>query len=156
MLKGFKDFIMRGNVVDLAVGVVIGAAFTGVVTQLTKSFLDPLIRVLVLLVTGSNKGLSGTAPKFRGIPFDWIAFVNALITFLLTAAALYFLVVYPMNRLAERRRRGEEPPPAAPNEEVKLLTEIRDALVAAGHRTPTQQRGALDDVLGRQEPPTAR
>ncbi|MEV6366376.1 large conductance mechanosensitive channel protein MscL [Micromonospora musae] len=156
MLKGFKDFIMRGNVVDLAVGVVIGAAFTGVVTQLTKSFLDPLIRVLVLLVTGSNKGLSGTAPKFRGIEFDWILFLNALITFLLTAAALYFLVVYPMNRLAERRRRGEEPPPAAPSEEVKLLTEIRDALVAAGHRTPAQQRGALDDVLGRQEPPTAR
>ncbi|MEU8296118.1 large conductance mechanosensitive channel protein MscL [Micromonospora sp. NPDC048909] len=157
MLKGFKDFIMRGNVVDLAVGVVIGAAFTGVVTQLTKSFLDPLIRVFVLLITGSDKGLAGTAPAFRGIPFDWIAFVNAVITFLLTAAALYFLVVYPMNRLAERRRRGEEPPPAAPSEEVKLLTEIRDALVAAGHQTPVQQRGALDDVLGRRhEPPTQR
>ncbi|MFI6261559.1 large conductance mechanosensitive channel protein MscL [Micromonospora sp. NPDC051006] len=157
MLKGFKDFIMRGNVVDLAVGVVIGAAFTGVVTQLTKSFLDPLIRVFVLLITGSDKGLAGTAPTFRGIPFDWIAFLNAVITFLLTAAALYFLVVYPMNRLAERRRRGEEPPPAAPSEEVKLLTEIRDALVAAGHQSPVQQRGALDDVLGRRhEPPTQR
>ncbi|MEV4198588.1 large conductance mechanosensitive channel protein MscL [Micromonospora globbae] len=156
MLKGFKDFIMRGNVVDLAVGVVIGAAFTGVVTQLTKSFLDPLIRVIVLVVTGSDKGLSGTAPKFRGIEFDWIAFVNAVITFLLTAAALYFLVVFPMNKLAERRRRGEEPPPSAPSEEIKLLTEIRDALVAAGHRTPAQQRGALDDVLGRNEPPSGR
>ncbi|RAO29579.1 large conductance mechanosensitive channel protein MscL [Micromonospora saelicesensis] len=157
MLKGFKDFIMRGNVVDLAVGVVIGAAFTGVVTQLTKSFLEPLIRVIVLVITGSDKGLAGTAPKFRGIPFDWIAFVNAVITFLLTAAALYFLVVYPMNRLAERRKRGEEPPPSAPSEEVKLLTEIRDALVSAGHTTPGQQRGALDDVLGRRpEPPTQR
>ncbi|MEV1156544.1 large conductance mechanosensitive channel protein MscL [Micromonospora chokoriensis] len=157
MLKGFKDFIMRGNVVDLAVGVVIGAAFTGVVTQLTKSFLEPLIRVIVLLITGSDKGLAGTAPQFRGIAFDWIAFVNAVITFLLTAAALYFLVVYPMNRLAERRKRGEEPPPAAPSEEVKLLTEIRDALVSAGHTTPGQQRGALDDVLGRRtEPPTQR
>ena len=158
MLKGFKDFIMRGNVVDLAVGVVIGAAFTGVVTQLTKSFLEPLVRVMILLITGSNKGINGTIPKFRGtIPFDWVAFVNAVITFLLTAAALYFLVVYPMNRLAERRKRGEEPPPSAPSEEVKLLTEIRDALVAAGHATPGQQRGALDDVLGRrQEPPAAR
>ncbi|MCG5448515.1 large conductance mechanosensitive channel protein MscL [Micromonospora hortensis] len=157
MLKGFKDFIMRGNVVDLAVGVVIGAAFTGVVTQLTKSFLDPLIRVFVLLITGSDKGLAGTAPSFRGISFDWIAFVNAVITFLLTALALYFLVVYPMNRLAERRKRGEEPPPSAPSEEVKLLTEIRDALVSAGHTTPGQQRGALDDVLGRRpEPPTQR
>ncbi|MFC0029471.1 large conductance mechanosensitive channel protein MscL [Micromonospora chaiyaphumensis] len=156
MLKGFKDFIMRGNVVDLAVGVVIGAAFTGVVTQLTKSFLDPLIRVFVLLITGSDKGLAGTAPMFRGIAFDWVAFVNAVITFLLTAAALYFLVVFPMNKLAERRKRGEEPPPKAPSEEVRLLTEIRDALLAGNHGTPAQ-RGALDDVLGRrQEPPAAR
>ncbi|MFI6239674.1 large conductance mechanosensitive channel protein MscL [Micromonospora sp. NPDC050795] len=157
MLKGFKDFIMRGNVVDLAVGVVIGAAFTGVVTQLTKSFLEPLVRVIIVLITGNQNGLSGSTPKFRGIPFDWVAFVNAAITFLLTALALYFLVVYPMNRLAERRKRGEEPPPSAPSEEVKLLTEIRDALVSAGHTTPGQQRGALDDVLGRRpEPPTQR
>ncbi|MEU9505832.1 large conductance mechanosensitive channel protein MscL [Micromonospora sp. NPDC048170] len=157
MLKGFKDFIMRGNVVDLAVGVVIGAAFTGVVTQLTKSFLEPFVRVLIALLTGSEDGLTGSTPKFRGIPFDWVAFVNALITFLLTAAALYFLVVYPMNKLAERRKRGEEPPPKAPSEEVKLLTEIRDALVAAGHTTPGQRRGALDDALGRrEEPPTWR
>jgi large conductance mechanosensitive channel len=156
MLKGFKDFIMRGNVVDLAVGVVIGAAFTGVVTQLTKSFLEPLVRVFIALITGSKDGLSGSTPKFRGIPFDWVAFVNAAITFLLTAAALYFLVVYPMNRLAERRKRGEEPPPKAPSEEVRLLTEIRDALLAGNHATPGQ-RGALDDVLGRrQEPPAAR
>ncbi|WP_416901617.1 large conductance mechanosensitive channel protein MscL [Micromonospora echinospora] len=157
MLKGFKDFIMRGNVVDLAVGVVIGAAFTGVVTQLTKSFLEPFVRVLIVLITGNEDGLSGSTPMFRNIPFDWVAFVNALITFLLTAAALYFLVVFPMNKLAERRKRGEEPPPKAPSEEVKLLTEIRDALLAAGHTTPGQQRGALDDVLGRRpEPPTAR
>ncbi|MFI7076486.1 large conductance mechanosensitive channel protein MscL [Micromonospora sp. NPDC049903] len=157
MLKGFKDFIMRGNVVDLAVGVVIGAAFTGVVTQLTKSFLEPLIRVFVVLITGNKNGLEGTAPTIQGIPFDWVAFVNALITFLLTAAALYFLVVFPMNKLAERRKRGEEPPPSAPSEEVKLLTEIRDALVASGRTTPAQQRGALDDVLGRrEEPPTGR
>jgi large conductance mechanosensitive channel len=131
MLKGFKDFIMRGNVIDLAVGVVIGAAFTGVVTQLTKSFLEPLIRLLTVLAIG-KKGIEGSVIDIEGVKFDWIAFVNALITFLLTAAALYFLVVLPMNKLAERRRRGEEPPPAAPSEEVKLLTEIRDALVAAG------------------------
>ncbi|GHJ18096.1 MULTISPECIES: large conductance mechanosensitive channel protein MscL [unclassified Micromonospora] len=156
MLKGFKDFIMRGNVVDLAVGVVIGAAFTGVVTQLTKSFLEPLVRVFIVLITGNKNGLTGSTPSFRGIPFDWVAFINALITFVLTAAALYFLVVYPMNRLAERRKRGEEPPPSAPSEEVKLLTEIRDALLAGNPGTPAQ-RGALDDVLGRrQEPPAPR
>ncbi|MEV4384216.1 large conductance mechanosensitive channel protein MscL [Micromonospora sp. NPDC049580] len=152
MLKGFKDFIMRGNVVDLAVGVVIGAAFTGVVTQLTKSFLEPLIKAI-----GGGTGLSAGTWKLNGQVFDWAAFINALITFLLTAAVLYFFVVYPMNKLAERRKRGEEPPPSAPSEEVKLLTEIRDALVSAGHTTPGQQRGALDDVLGRRtEPPAPR
>ncbi|MFY1618783.1 large conductance mechanosensitive channel protein MscL [Micromonospora sp. WMMD736] len=157
MLKGFKDFIMRGNVVDLAVGVVIGAAFTTVVTSLTNAFLKPLIALFVLLITGKSNGLEGAAWTIRGVEFDWISFVNAVITFLLTAAALYFLVVFPMNKLAERRKRGEEPPPAAPSEEVKLLTEIRDALVSAGHTTPGQQRGALDDVLGRRtEPPAPR
>ncbi|MEU7609427.1 large conductance mechanosensitive channel protein MscL [Micromonospora sp. NPDC049204] len=152
MLKGFKDFIMRGNVVDLAVGIVIGAAFTGVVTQLTKSFLEPLIKAI-----GGGSGLTAGKWTLNGQVFDWAAFINALITFVLTAAVLYFFVVFPMNKLAERRQRGEEPPPAAPSEEVKLLTEIRDALVSAGHTTPGQQRGALDDVLGRRpEPPTQR
>jgi large conductance mechanosensitive channel len=149
MLKGFKDFIMRGNVVDLAVGIVIGAAFTGVVNQFTTSFLEPLIR----LVGGG--GIKGGRPSFRGVVFDYAAFINIIITFLLTAAALYFLVVYPMNRLAERRKRGEEPPPAAPSEEIQLLTEIRDALVA-GARVPGQHRTALDERLGRENPPTSR
>ncbi|PZF93488.1 large conductance mechanosensitive channel protein MscL [Micromonospora deserti] len=157
MLKGFKDFIMRGNVVDLAVGVVIGAAFTGVVTQLTNSFLKPLIALISVLITGSDKGIEGTAWDVEGVKFDWVSFLNALITFALTAVALYFLVVYPMNKLAERRKRGEEPAPSAPSEEVRLLTEIRDALVAAGHTTPAQRRGALDDALGRrEEPPSPR
>ncbi|KAB1931743.1 large conductance mechanosensitive channel protein MscL [Micromonospora sp. ALFpr18c] len=152
MLKGFKDFIMRGNVVDLAVGIVIGAAFTGVVTQLTKSFLEPLIKAI-----GGGTSLSAGTWTLNDQVFDWAAFINAVITFLLTAAVLYFFVVFPMNKLAERRQRGEEPPPAAPSEEVKLLTEIRDALVSAGHTTPGQQRGALDDVLGRRtEPPAPR
>lgn len=153
MLKGFKDFIMRGNVVDLSVGIVIGAAFTAVVTSLTNAFLKPLITLFVLLLTGRSDGIDGAVWTVRGVEFDWISFVNALITFVLTAAALYFLVVFPMNRLAERRKRGEEPPPAAPGEEVQLLTEIRDALVAAGHAAPGQQRGALDDVLDRREEP---
>ncbi|GGM20555.1 large conductance mechanosensitive channel protein MscL [Micromonospora yangpuensis] len=157
MLKGFKEFIMRGNVIDLAVGVVIGAAFTAVVTQLTTSFLKPLIALITVLITGSEEGLDGAVWTVRNVEFDWISFVNALITFVLTAAALYFLVVFPMNKLAERRQRGEEPPPKTPSEEIQLLTEIRDALVAAGQAGPGQQRGALDDVLGRrQEPPAPR
>jgi large conductance mechanosensitive channel len=136
MLKGFRDFIMRGNVVDLAVGIVIGAAFTAVVTSFTKAFLEPLIK----LISG-GEGVNAGVFTVRGVPFDWPAFINALITFILTAAVLYFLVVFPLNRLAERRARGEEPPPSAPSEEIVLLTQIRDALVA-GRAGP----GAVSDV----------
>jgi large conductance mechanosensitive channel len=124
VLKGFKDFISRGNVVDLAVGIVIGAAFTALVGQFTKSFLEPLIKVM-----SGGRQLSGTF-KVRDVVFDWAAFINACLTFVITAAALYFLVVLPMNKLAERRARGEEPEPKAPAEDIRLLTEIRDALIA--------------------------
>jgi large conductance mechanosensitive channel len=148
MLKGFKDFIMRGNVVDLAVGVVIGTAFTGLVTKFTDSFLKPLIQ----LITGGSADAKGSW-HVHGVYFTYADFINALITFALTAAVLYFLVVFPMNLLAERRKRGEEPPPSAPSEEVKLLTEIRDALLRGqGNQVANS---ALDEVLNRrtQEPP---
>ncbi|HEY2670112.1 MAG TPA: large conductance mechanosensitive channel protein MscL [Rugosimonospora sp.] len=138
MLRGFKDFIMRGNVVDLAVGIVIGAAFTGLVTQFTDSFLKPLIQ----LVGGSTTGHQGAQKTIDGARFDYGSFINAAITFVLTAAVLYFLVVFPMNKLAERRRRGQEPPPAAPSEEVRLLTDIRDALVT--QQGPGRPRTPLD------------
>jgi large conductance mechanosensitive channel len=134
-LQGFKDFIMRGNVVDLAVGIVIGAAFTALITAFTTSFLEPLIRV-----PGGGGELAGSF-TIRGQEFDWAAFINALITFILIAAALYFLVVLPMNKLAQRRKEGKEPEPQAPSEEVRLLTEIRDALRAqAEHRSPTDPK----------------
>ena len=123
-LQGFRDFIMRGNVVDLAVGIVIGVAFTGVVTALTESFFTPLIRAI-----GGGGDLAGTW-RVNDQVVDWAAFVNALISFTVTAAVLYFLVVMPMNKLAERRRKGEVPEPAAPSEEVRLLTQIRDALTS--------------------------
>ncbi|WP_329106344.1 large conductance mechanosensitive channel protein MscL [Micromonospora sp. NBC_01699] len=166
MLKGFKDFIMRGNVVDLAVGIVIGAAFTTVVNQLTLSFLKPLIQLMGGSAASPAPAGSPAAPgteaaatpgawKVAGVVFDWAAFINAVVTFFITAAVLYFLVVLPLNKLAERRRRGEEPPPAAPSEEVKLLTEIRDALVAGG-RVPAQHRESFDDLTGRDYPPAGR
>jgi large conductance mechanosensitive channel len=142
MFKGFKDFIMRGNVVDLAVGIVIGAAFTAVVTAFTTGFIKPLIQLM-----GGDTGVGAGAWHVGHVAFDYASFLNAIITFLITAAVLYFLVVFPLNRLAERRKRGEEPPPEAPSEEVKLLTEIRDALV----RTQVSP-GAVHDVLGRNQP----
>jgi len=122
VLKGFRDFIMRGNVVDLAVGIVIGAAFTTLVGQFTKSFLEPLIKLF------GGGGEAGGVWTVNGQEFAWAAFINAVITFLLTAAVLYFVVVLPMNKLAERRKRGEVPEPEAPSEDIVLLTEIRDAL----------------------------
>ncbi|GAA1766200.1 large conductance mechanosensitive channel protein MscL [Luedemannella helvata] len=127
MFKGFRDFIMRGNVIDLAVGVVIGAAFSTLVTKFTDAFVTPLIRVF-----GKGDPIKKGRFTINDQVFDWALALNALISFLITAAVLYFLVVLPMNKLAERRKRGEEPPPAAPSEEIQLLTEIRDALLAQG------------------------
>jgi len=138
-VRGFKDFVMRGNVIDLSVGIVIGAAFTALVTAVTNSLLEPLIRVF-----SGGKALSGYW-MINQAKFDWAASVNALITFVITAAVLYFLVVTPMNRLAERRREGIEPESKAPSEEILLLREIRDALLAndpssAAKPVPTRSR----------------
>ena len=123
MLKGFKDFVLRGNVIDLSVAVVIGAAFGALVTQFGKSFLEPLIAV------ASGGGVKGGVLTVNGVPFPWGAFVNACITFLITASTLYFLVVLPMNALARRRKHGQEPEPQRPAEDILLLQQIRDALV---------------------------
>ena len=136
ILRGFRNFVMRGNVVDLAVGVVIGAAFNGLVQQLTSSFLQPLIKLL-----SGGKEFSGKWAVNKDVVFDWSAFLNAVVAFLLTAAALYFLVVLPVNRLHERMARGEEPEPEAPSQEVQLLTQIRDArevLNTALHKISSQ------------------
>ena len=129
MIKGFKDFLLRGNVVDLAVAVVIGAAFTAVVGSFTTSFLEPLIG----LVGGG--GVDGGTLVVDGQRFTWGAFVNAVITFVLTAAAVYVVVVPPMKAIVERRRRGEEAGPVVPTQ-VELLVEIRDLLRAQQGRQP--------------------
>jgi large conductance mechanosensitive channel len=136
VLKGFKDFVMRGNVVDLAVGVTIGAAFATLVTSFSDSFLKPLINLI-----GSAE-VPGTVDLGENNPVTYGAFFSTLIGFTLTAAVVYFLVVLPMNKLAERRRKGEEPEPKAPSEEVKLLMEIRDALLAGRGGVPPAPRSA--------------
>jgi large conductance mechanosensitive channel len=121
MLKGFKDFVLRGNIVDLAVAVVIGTAFTALVTSFTKSFLEPLIGLI------GGGGTNGGTKEVNGQFFTWGAFINAAITFVLTAAVVYFVVVLPMKAIMERRKRGEEAGPAEPTQ-VELLLEIRDLL----------------------------
>lgn len=143
MLKGFKDFLLRGNVVDLAVAVVIGAAFTAVVTSFTNAFLQPLIR----LFSGGGE-FAGTI-QVNGVEFDWASFVNSAITFFITAAVVYFLVVWPMKWLQERRRKGEEDGPADPTD-IELLAEIRDLL--------REQAARVDriEALGGVQAPTAQ
>ncbi len=135
MLKGFKDFIMRGNVVDLAVAVVIGTAFTAVVTALVENIINPLIAAVfgepdlsdVWVWTLSNGGTPGDTADDAVLSIG--AFLTAIINFLIIAAALYFVIVMPLNKLAERRKKDEPAPdePVSPTE-VELLTEIRDAL----------------------------
>ena len=124
MIKGFRDFILRGNVIDLAIAVVIGAALTGIITQLTKSFIEPLIKVF------GGGGLHGGAFMIHGVAFDWAAFINAIINFLIVAAVLYFLIVTPMNKIILRRQRSEGIVPAVipVPEDIELLKEIRDLL----------------------------
>jgi large conductance mechanosensitive channel len=123
MIKGFKDFLLRGNVIDLAVAVVIGTAFTALVTAFTTSFLLPLIALI------GGGGENGGEFVINGQHFTWGAFISALITFVLTAAVVYFVVVLPVKAIMERRRRGEEPGPVEPMQ-VELLVEIRDLLRA--------------------------
>jgi len=107
MLSGFKQFVLRGNVVDLAVGVVIGAAFGGVITALTKDLLTPFIAAIV-----KAPDFSGLKFTVNGSTFLYGEFVNALISFLLIAAAVYFFVVTPINALIARTRK--DPAPADP------------------------------------------
>lgn len=102
MLKGFRDFIMRGNVIDLAVGVVIGAAFNSVVSSLVKDFITPLIAAIA-----KAPDFSSLAFVLNGSKFMYGDFVNSFISFLLTAAAVYFFVVLPINKISERLNRNK-------------------------------------------------
>jgi large conductance mechanosensitive channel len=120
MLEGFKKFIMRGNALDLAVGVIIGTAFGTIVNSLVADVLNPFI------------GMIFGAPDFSAIRLGALNignFLNALVGFVMVAFALYFFVVTPMNRLQELAKKNQAPAaPAAPPEDILLLREIRDAL----------------------------
>ncbi|HEX8973502.1 large conductance mechanosensitive channel protein MscL [Oryzihumus sp.] len=130
MIKGFKDFLMRGNVVDLAVAVVVGAAFTAVVQTVVGNVIKPMLNALG---SPTSSGLSfslkhGSPAIEKATTIDVSAMINAVLTFVITAGVVYFLIVAPMNAIAERRKRGQEPEPKAPAEDILLLQEIRDLL----------------------------
>ena len=123
MLKGFKEFIMRGNVVDLAVGIVIGAAFGAVIT----SFVDDVLMAFVGAIFGKPSFNDLTVAVGDGVVY-YGRFLTALISFLIIAAAIYFVVVMPMNMLNERRKRGQADEDELANDEkmVLLLQELVD------------------------------
>lgn len=124
MLKGFKEFISRGNVVELAVGVIIGAAFKNIIDALVDGIINPLIAAVIGKPDFSDAfilTLNGTDVKFGLL-------ITAVINFLLMALAIYFCIVMPMNALNNRRKKDEEETVEEASDEVKLLTEIRDAL----------------------------
>ncbi|RJK97834.1 large conductance mechanosensitive channel protein MscL [Vallicoccus soli] len=126
MLRGFRDFVLRGNVIDLAVAVVVGAAFGAVVTALTERVLQPLVNAVGSPRTG------GLGFEVRaGVPSTFVdlgAVITAAVNFVLVAAVVYVAVVTPMNRLLALRKRDEVEEPASPPEDVQVLQEIRELL----------------------------
>ena len=130
MLKEFRQFILRGNVVDLAVAVVIGTAFGAVVASLVEDIFTPLIAAVF-----GKPDFSNLTFTINGSKFFYGEFINAVIAFLSVATVIFFAVVKPLNALAARRKQ-EEREPEAPAEDVRLLTEIRD-LLAQGN-TPSR------------------
>jgi large conductance mechanosensitive channel len=132
LFKGFKDFLMRGNVVDLAVAVVIGSAFTAIVTAFTNGLIKPLISTIG--GTDAAKGLGYQIFDNNEATFlDFGGVINAAINFVLVAAVVYFVIVLPVKKIQDRRKRGQEPGPAEPTD-VELLIEIRDLLRAQSQR----------------------
>ncbi|MFE2957816.1 large conductance mechanosensitive channel protein MscL [Nocardia tengchongensis] len=123
MLKGFKDFLMRGNVIDLAVAVVMGTAFTAIVTSVTKGVIEPLLATL-----GGNKEFGLGFQLLADKPSTFVALgpiISAGINFVCVAAVLYFVLILPMNTFKSRFAKAEEEKTAT---ELELLTEIRDLL----------------------------
>ena len=128
MLSGFKQFIMRGNVVDLAVGVVIGGAFGAVVASLTKDLITPLIAALV-----GKPDFSALHFNIGAAVFTYGNFLNAMVGFLLVAGAIYFFVVMPMNAITARMNKGQAPPAPTTKPCKECLSEIPIAAHRCSH-----------------------
>ena len=126
MIKEFRDFLLRGNVVDLAVAVVIGAAFTAVVTSFTTNILTPLLGLI-----GVPDLSSWTFTLSNGTEFKYGLFLNAVISFIIVALVIFFVVVKPMNALEARRQKGEEQAPT-----TKTCPECASTIPLAAKRCP--------------------
>jgi large conductance mechanosensitive channel len=131
MFKEFRNFILRGNAIDLAVAVVIGAAFGAVVTSLVQDVITPIISIIF-----GKPGFADLTLTVNDAVIRYGNFLNALFSLVTVGAAVFLLVVKPVNVLMERRKAGEEPPPQAVPEDILLLGEIRDLLQSG--RTPSR------------------
>lgn len=127
MLKGFRDFILRGNVVELATAVIIGAAFTAIVTAISDQIIKPLIAAMGTPDAGGLGFL--IRPNMPSTFVNFGAVITAVINFIIIAAVVYFVIVLPMNKFNEWRTRHSEEEDVPPTSE-DLLTEIRDLLIA--------------------------
>jgi large conductance mechanosensitive channel len=123
MLRGFRDFLMRGNVIDLAVAVVVGAALGAVVAAFSTDFIGGLIGAI-----GGTPDFGDAGVTVNGSKIVYGSTINALINFTIVAGVVYFVVVGPMQAMAARRAEGADARTPAPSDEAKLLTEIRDLL----------------------------
>jgi len=130
MFKGFKEFVFRGNVVDLAVAVVMGAAFGGVVSAFVKSLLTPLIAAIA-----GQPDFSGLTFTVNNSKFLYGEFINAVISFMLVAAAIYFFVVAPLNALTARLKKEAPPAPPGTRPCPECLSEIQVRARRCAHCT---------------------
>jgi large conductance mechanosensitive channel len=131
MLKGFKEFIMRGNVVDFAIAVVIGTAFTALVKAFVADILTPIVAAIF-----GKPNFGDLTFSINNSRFLYGDLINEAITFVSVAAAIYFFVVVPLNKIAERRAKGQEPADEVPPD-IALLTEIRDLLASRDGTAPS-------------------
>ncbi|UCM88602.1 MscL family protein [Streptomyces marincola] len=143
-LEGFRTFLLRGNVVELAVAVVIGAAFTNIVNSVVEGVINPLVGAFGTKDLDAYQSclrgpctVNEAGQVVEGIPIRWGSVLSASLTFLITAAVVYFLMILPLTRYLERRR-AKAPAPPVVQTELELLAEIRDELVA--------QRAAREDA----------
>ncbi|TDC18888.1 large conductance mechanosensitive channel protein MscL [Streptomyces sp. 8K308] len=153
VLGGFRDFLMRGNVVELAVAVVIGAAFTNIVNAMVEGVINPVVGAFGTRdLSAYELCLRGDCAGDSGVAIRWGSVVSATLTFLITAAVVYFLMILPLTRFVARMRRKEETGEVAPlPTELDLLTEIRDELIARRTGRPVATVGAQRS--GETEPP---
>lgn len=137
MLKGFRDFILRGNVIELATAVIIGGAFTAIVTAISDNIINPLIAA----VGSPDVGGLGfrIRPDVEATFLDFGSVITAAINFLIVAAVVYFVIIMPMNKLNELRKRGAAEEDVPPTQE-ELLAEIRDLLAKGNQDVVPDQR----------------